>query len=431
MCETLAASELPSLILLQDTKHMEESGSTDFGQNALFIARKLMETYWSKLYNYLVENPELIKTFPHLLLHRDRLVFYFGKTHLAIEYFGAETGTELLVDGTVNFQIFDYTNSDENFIEQIIGFKYNATTRMPFPLPDFAEDLVIPTSKGLDKLIELGWNFDAQNALIALNVGKFYFQQGEPGRWVNSLFFDANENGLKTRHIKWIDFIPLNYDDSDADVDRMELNLNHLLNFVEHDAHYRYPLPKKEDYKFVKLPQVNRFIELAGAHDSSETDITTFLDRTENRFIISMAFLGTGIYPQLQCDWQSEAKDPIKPDYFVVGPNGYANIVEFKLPKLKSNSITGRNNRETFSAEINSYISQTRVYKTYFDDPNNRTWFEKKYGFKVHQPKRILVMGRRFDFSDDEWREIIADYRDVEIMTYDDLANGVVAQFYL
>ena len=144
-----------------------------------------------------------------------------------------------------------------------------------------------------------------------------------------------------------------------------------------------------------------------------------------------MAFLARDIRHQVMCEWQSEERNPVKPDFFVIHPNGYANIIEFKLPFLKSNTITGKSNRETFSAEINSYISQTRVYKTYFDDPNNRNWFERKYGFKVNNPKRILIVGRRWHFNSEEWREIVADYRDIEILTYDDLIDGVVAQFYI
>ena len=110
--------------------------------------------------------------------------------------------------------------------------------------------------------------------------------------------------------------------------------------------------------------------------------------------------------------------------------NGYADIVEFKLPKVKRNTVVERNNREQFSAEINSYIAQTRVYRSYFEDPNNRRWFEKKYGFKVYKPKRYLVVGRRNDFECDEWIEIKSDYTDVEIVTYDDLVDTVVSQFY-
>ena len=100
-----------------------------------------------------------------------------------------------------------------------------------------------------------------------------------------------------------------------------------------------------------------------------------------------MGFMGTGVHSQVKCDWQSEEKDEIIPDFFVVRANGYADIVEFKLPKVK-------------------------------------------YGFKVYKPKRYLVVGRRNDFECDEWVEIKADYTDVEIVTYDDLIDTVVSQFY-
>ena len=49
---------------------------------------------------------------------------------------------------------------------------------------------------------------------------------------------------------------------------------------------------------------------------------------------------------------------------------------------------------------------------------------------KVYKPKRYLVVGRRNDFECDEWIEIKSDYTDVEIVTYDDLVDTVVSQFY-
>ena len=100
------------------------------------------------------------------------------------------------------------------------------------------------------------------------------------------------------------------------------------------------------------------------------------------------------------------------------------------MPTLKGKSIVGRTNRETFSSELNSYISQTRNYKTYFEDPNNRKWVQEKYGIKVHYPKRYLIIGRRWDFPGEIWKEIVNDYTDIEILTYEDLIDGVVAQFY-
>ena len=123
-------------------------------------------------------------------------------------------------------------------------------------------------------------------------------------------------------------------------------------------------------------------------------------------------------------------KDDLRPDFFVKRANGYADIVEFKLQNVRSKTIVGRANREHFSSEINTYIAQTRKYCVYFDDPNNRNWFEREYGYKVYKPRRYLVIGRRNDFASDEWVEIKSDYSDLELITYDDLVDTVMSQFY-
>ncbi|CAH2213883.1 Shedu anti-phage system protein SduA domain-containing protein [Tepidibacter aestuarii] len=221
----------------------------------------------------------------------------------------------------------------------------------------------------------------------------------------------------------------MKYDDSGRENDIFKINLSFYEKLVDLDLKYIYTLPI--EYKYKKLVQINRFIELIGNKETREIDITKFLSRNENKFILTMGFLSKEIYPELACKWQSEDIKDIRPDFFVLKPNNYADIVEFKLPDLKSKSIVGKHNREVFSAELQSYIGQTRKYKTYFEDPNNRKWFEEKYGFKVLKPKRILVVGRRWNFSDDVWKEIQADYSDFEIITYDDLVDGVTAQFYM
>jgi hypothetical protein len=395
------------------------------------IGKEIMKRYWTPLYKHVNANPDLIKTVPGFLLNHDKVVFYFGKTHLAIEYYGPERITETIAEKVVKFSYFDYTQSNENFLESIIGFKYDSTAGIPFSLPYFSDDLILPTNKGIDKMLELGWNFSAQSSITGFNIGNFTVVEKSFTRIINALFFDADDNGLKTRHIKWIDFLPLTIDDSGSEYDKIAVNLRaYSPQLAEHDAHLKYPLPDDQDYKYSKLPQINRFIELAGNKNSSETTLTRFLAKKENQFILSMAFLAKEIHAELKCEWQSENKDIIKPDFFVVTPNGYANIVEFKLPYTKSKTVVGKHNRESLSAEINSYIAQTRTYKQYFNDPNNRKWFEEKYGFKVHHPRRILVIGRRFDFKHEEWREIISEFNNLEIMTYDDLTDGVSAQFY-
>jgi hypothetical protein len=395
------------------------------------IGQKIMELYWTPLYKYLQKHPQLIKTFPAFLLKYEKLVLYFGKTHLAIEYYGPERVEELNSNGVVELTYHDYTQSNDNFLEQIIGFEYDSTTNFEMPLAPYFEDLILPTNKGFEKLQELKWNFAAQSSIMALNSGKFYIPKGEFSRMVNSLFFDANDTGLKTRHIKWIDFIPLDYDDSGEKSDSLAINFSvYTKELFEHDANFVYPLPDDNDFLYSKLPKINRFIEQIGNESTTEPQITAFLSVENYRFILSMAFLATDIFHQLICKWQNEDRKDIQPDFFVLRANGFADIVEFKLPKLKTKTTTGRENREAFSAEINSYIAQTRIYKEYFNDPANRKWFENEYGFKVLKPRRILVVGRRWDFDNDEWKEIISDYIDVEIMNYDELIDGVTAQFY-
>jgi hypothetical protein len=395
------------------------------------ILELLMRNYWSPMHQYISSNLHLLDSAPGFLFCPEKVIFYIGKTHLGIEYTGAERITEIPEKISMAVQLFDYTEFGEDFLEKIIGFKYDdSTSKFNMPLPNFSEGIIMPTNRGSDELEKLRWRFEAQDAMICFNSGTPVLIEKEFTRLVNGLFFDADEKGLKTRHIKWIDFVPVYYDDTDKEKDVFGLNLAPYQNLATQDCHYEYPVPSDYDYQHSKLQKINRLLELVGNKDTSETEITRFLASPENHFILNMRFGGTAIHSELICDWQSEKKDQIKPDFFVVQSDGFANIVEFKLPTTATD-IIGSNNRETFTAKVNSYISQVRTYRNYFEDPNNRKWFEGKYGFKVYRPRKILVIGRRWEFDSDTWREIISDHDNLEILTYDDLVDGVVAQLYM
>lgn len=397
------------------------------------IIDAIEDRYWLPLYRYLEANSEYIKTFPAFLLAPDMITLHIGKNHIGIEYSGVETIEKLPTSSLLNISCNDYSESDSNYFEDIIGFQYDSTheKNLMMPLPYYMDDLVLPTNRGVDKLVELRWNWSAQNAIIGINSFSFYVEKGKFTRLINARFYDADESGLKTRFIKWIDFVPIEFFQNENDETQLKIRLSELVNLIEYDAKFRFPLPDKDDFKYNKLPQLNRFIELVGSNATNEIEITDFLELEANRFILSMAFLGTQIYSQKLCKWQSETREDIKPDFFIEKPNGYSDIVEFKLPNLKSKSVVGKSNRETFSAEINSYISQTRTYKEYFEDPNNRTWIKDEHNILVRYPRRTLVIGRRWDFSNEEWKKIIDDYHNIEIITYDDLIDGVMAQFYM
>lgn len=82
------------------------------------------------------------------------------------------------------------------------------------------------------------------------------------------------------------------------------------------DLFYQYPEPA--DFKYDKLPKINRFIELFGNSENSEPTITSFLAQQENHFILNMGFMGTGVHSQVKCEWQSEEKDEIIPDFLLL-----------------------------------------------------------------------------------------------------------------
>lgn len=393
------------------------------------IINGISEHYWRPLSEYICENPSLTSVFPAFLLKNEMIVIYIGTDHIAIEYFGEEQIDELPDDLITKIKILDYSGT-ENLLEDIIGFKYNSTMSIIFPLPEFSLDWVLPTNKGFDLMIQNKWNWIAQDSILTINSPMLKPIANKFHRIINSRFYDADDNGLKTRHVKWLDLIPIEKYEVDNG-EEFKINIGPLKCLVESDARYIYPMPNKDDYKYFKLPVINRFIELIGNNETSETDITSFLEKDDHKFILTMGFFAKNIYSQVLCEWQSEKRNDIKPDFLIEKPNNYSDIVEFKLPNLKSKTVVGIENRESFSAEISSYISQTRVYKEYFEDPNNRIWLENKHNIKVRYPKRFLVMGRRWDFKNEEWKDICEEFNQLEILTYDDLIEGVVSQFYV
>ncbi|MDU6855080.1 MAG: DUF4263 domain-containing protein [Clostridiales bacterium] len=397
------------------------------------VLTTLSDIYWSKMIKFIQEKNISLSEVTGFLVNPEKLIIYMSTTHLAIEYCGKEILSELKDKAALEIQFHDYTLDNPSplqFFEKILGFQFDGTSGVSLPLLDFQEELIHPTNRGMDKLIDLGWNFAAQNSIMGFNTNGCYVPEGKFARLVNCSFFDGIDDSLHTRIIKWIDFIPLYYDDtSDDTYDKISINLSPYADLWLSDLSYQYPMPT--DFKYSKLPKINRFIETYGNTDNTEPQITSFLEKPDYQFIMTMGFACSAVHGQLICEWQSQDKTPIKPDFFIVRSNGYADIVEFKLPYVKGNTVVGRENREQFSSEINSYIAQTRVYKQYFDDPANRTWFEQKYGFKVYKPRRYLVVGRRWDFNSDIWMEIKSEYPDLEILTYDDLVDNVVIQFYL
>ncbi|MCX5895879.1 MAG: hypothetical protein NTZ51_08635 [Proteobacteria bacterium] len=394
----------------------------------LTIEQWLMTNYWGPLYKALKADPRLLETFPGFLLRPEKRIYYLGRHHIGIEYIGPERLATFSKGGIVEAQVIDYSLKDCNLLEEIVGFDYGKGT-ITLPLASITEDLVLPTNAGADELQRLNWNWSAQSMIVGFNASCVEAPIGQFTRLINARFFDATpQGGLKTRHIKWLDLIPCKYDDSGNTVDKFSVWIDPFIKLAEVDVHATYPVPS--DFRLARLQMMNRFVEFIGDKNNDEPAITRFLASEDLRFALKMRFSAKEVFPECLCEWQSADRKPIKPDFFVVGPDGYADIVEFKLPEIDGSTVVGSENRETFSAAINSYVSQTRVYREYFDDPNNRAYVKAKYGFDVYKPRRHLIIGRRWHFTNSDWRAIAAEFTDLTIHTYDDLIDGVVMQFY-
>ena len=350
----------------------------------LSIGQWLMANYWGPLHKEVKANPELLRTIPGFLLKPEKLIYYMSQTHVGIEYQGPERISEIPAGNTLEAQLLDYSKHPCHILDEVVGFDYgNGAFRLP--LAPVTSDLVLPTNAGADELIRLNWNWFAQDMTVGFNTSGIEIPRGQFTRLINARFFDASQkDGLRTRHIKWIDFIPCEYDDSGEESDAFSIWLDPYKKLAAADTRATYPLP--DEFRIDRLQSMNRFIEFIGNKNNDEPSITRLLASDEFRFALKMRFSAKNVFAECLCEWQSEQRKAIKPDFFVVGSDGYADIVEFKLPEIQSGTVVGSSNRESFSATISSYISQTRVYRDYFDDPNNRAYVKKKFGFDVYKP---------------------------------------------
>ncbi|CAH1208273.1 hypothetical protein PAECIP111891_03187 [Paenibacillus allorhizoplanae] len=384
----------------------------------------LRDKYLSQIWFALEHNKELKRSFPAFLLNPDNICIYLGKNHLAIEYVGPYK--KEIVDGwEINFTINDYSES-ENLIEEIVGLKFNGTG-IPVPIIDEMDDLFVATDEATTILVDNNWNFLAQEMMFCLNTNGLILAGEKQMRIRNSYFYAKSGDGLKVRNIQWMDIFPISRKDVDEDHEEIGVHLwSNITSLALRDS--RYTIPEKFDFQFDKLTILNRFIELFNSENVSETDITRFLSQPEHHFILNMAFFGQYVSDEIECAWVGEPdRSAIRPDFLITASNGFADIVEFKLPDLKSNSaVVGRNNRETFSAELHSYIAQTRVYSEYFNDPRNREFVKNTFGIQVYLPRRFLVVGRRLMFPPELWRAIENDYSNITIRTYDDIVATVM-----
>lgn len=166
----------------------------------------ISEIYWGKMYKYITENNIDHKDVNCFILNPESMAVYFGTKFIAIEYCGNPYITDFQKTSQRQVFIRDFTKENLNthdFIEKIVGYKSDGTSNFSLPLfSDVYEDLIVPTNAGMDKLIDLKWNFAAQSSTISLNSTGLDIADGEFVRLINCMFYDEQNGGFKNTNNK-------------------------------------------------------------------------------------------------------------------------------------------------------------------------------------------------------------------------------------
>jgi hypothetical protein len=117
-----------------------------------------------------------------------------------------------------------------------------------------------------------------------------------------------------------------------------------------------------------------------------------------------------------------DERGPLIPDSMLEPRNGFADILDLKLPGV--NLVTGRRDRAHPTALVTEAIAQVREYRAYFEYEAHRQAVKDRYGLKAYRPTVAILIGRDPGPGRDpfELRRIWDELpRHVELMTYDQL----------
>jgi len=162
--------------------------------------------------------------------------------------------------------------------------------------------------------------------------------------------------------------------------------------------------------------------------DTNEPSITKYL--SDNPEILQLAFGVHKLNPQVLLEWQYDSgKKDLQPDFMPIRMDGYADIMEFKLPSIKSSPTVGSAERTHPSFEVDSAIAQIETYNEWCSQVINTGWLEEKKGIKVLNPRKYLIIGHSKDFDKAD-RARLVQTRNTTIFTYDEFIEMCRFQLY-
>lgn len=377
------------------------------------LSSKLNDEVFRYIYNELEANPTIRKHLNPAFPFPNVLRIGILQNHLVIEYVGPNKESEdtFITKGMYQptWDIFKFLDIDMSHLSIPTFPVFSNMENMSF----FNGDSIEYLTDYFYDMTQLPFEMITMNGIFDLNSIE------KPTFISNSTFFFTNKEGqLKIRHIDFMEILPL---DEDSNV------YYHSDKFIAEFGKFiiSYPVP---NFDTKVHHQLNSFIELINKPETSETDITSFLDR--NPSILQLAFGSNKLNSETVLEWQYETElNNLKPDFLPERMDGFCDILEFKLPYLKGKPIVGKPERQHPSYEIDTAIAQIDIYEKWCSQQVNTDWLETNKEIKILNPRRILVIGHSNEFSKEERAKLRAT-RNTTVFTYDEFIELTRHQLY-
>jgi hypothetical protein len=267
----------------------------------LKIYHILYQNYYSKMITKIVEDKMELNTTLSLILNPDKIVMCIGNSHISIEYFRSLKPTTELCEFNKNMDliVYDFRNK-KNFLESVLGIKFNDNERACIKLPWHNVNMKALTAEGFAKAID--WHYDIfTNSEDVIFGANFLLEDLQFTRIINSVFIDSLNDNLITRRINWIDFIPVVGNNLEyTGLNSLMIQPGYYNSLYKDDVLYKYPLPKNGVNS--KIDILNKFIELVANKKTTEPKITKFLEDDNHKFILLISFFANNAYSQLGCE---------------------------------------------------------------------------------------------------------------------------------
>ena len=172
----------------------------------------------------------------------------------------------------------------------------------------------------------------------------------------------------------------------------------------------------KETFGAFTSDEIGELEELVNSPRVRETDFqkffeahTHFFRRWDYREVHAHVYLTRG-------------SQPLVPDFILTNREAQkAAIVELKLPS--AHLVRRQDNRDRFASAIGEARAQLLRYRDWFRESQNRAVLKAKVGMEIYEPHLSVIIGRSSEFLDGIDRQrLAADNREIEIVTYDDIA---------